>query len=475
MPFVNCNKFNTSQALQDQAIADLAQELLTKQNALKDCSGNPLAGNVPTCAQMTTAIQNAVDALPADKFLKGLQSYNPATNTMTLLMSDGSTVDVDMTALLADAVSGGAAPTGAAGGDLQGTYPNPTVVPASTTQAGKVELATNAEATAGTSTTLAVTPAGLKAAIDAAPDSDAQTLSVGASGISISNGNTIDAISNDNGNLLQWRADGAYYGIEAAPNTSNLYFDPVSGNNANAGTKASPLKTMDEGFRRNNIGTGWTAWLAEGKTHEMRSSWGNFAGQSVTMRPYGSNYDAVYVNNPPSSVSWTRSAEITGARVKWISDKQASDGSEDARSISSTGNTPTYTITSFAITHDTTDVAEHPISSFAFSFVNGLNIRLLIVGGGFVTGNSFYFANAKNSNLSARLSNVLVDSSNGTRLIMLDNTVNSIFVEQEGGAPGTVIPGSNGALTWRKSSTKAEVLALVAGQTGIITGNLTTN
>ena len=51
-------------------------------------------------------------------------------------------------------------------GDLAGTAVAPTVVAASETVAGKVELATTAEATTGTDTARAVTPAGLKAVGD---------------------------------------------------------------------------------------------------------------------------------------------------------------------------------------------------------------------------------------------------------------------------------------------------------------------
>ena len=51
-------------------------------------------------------------------------------------------------------------------GDLRGTATAPTVVAASATVAGKVELATTAEATTGTDTVRAVTPAGVKAVAD---------------------------------------------------------------------------------------------------------------------------------------------------------------------------------------------------------------------------------------------------------------------------------------------------------------------
>lgn len=50
-------------------------------------------------------VEAAIAALPADKYLQGLQSYNPTTNIMTLLMNDGSTVNVDMNALMSDAVA----------------------------------------------------------------------------------------------------------------------------------------------------------------------------------------------------------------------------------------------------------------------------------------------------------------------------------------------------------------------------------
>lgn len=51
------------------------------------------------------AIAAAIAAIPGDVFLQGLNWYDAATNILTLNMSDGSTVAVDMTALVNDAVA----------------------------------------------------------------------------------------------------------------------------------------------------------------------------------------------------------------------------------------------------------------------------------------------------------------------------------------------------------------------------------
>ena len=116
------------------------------------------------------------EAKAADVHVVAWQDYNATTNVGRLRLTDGSFVNVDMTAVIADAIASitqptSLPPTGPAGGDLAGNYPAPTVKPATTTQAGKVELATSAETTTGTSDTLAVTPAGLKAVIDELPTS----------------------------------------------------------------------------------------------------------------------------------------------------------------------------------------------------------------------------------------------------------------------------------------------------------------
>jgi len=75
--------------------------------ALKNCAGGTHAAGatVPTCTEVDAKIATAVAAIPSDKYLQGLQSYNATTNVMTLAMSDGSTVNVDMTALLNDAIA----------------------------------------------------------------------------------------------------------------------------------------------------------------------------------------------------------------------------------------------------------------------------------------------------------------------------------------------------------------------------------
>ena len=91
-----------------------------------------------TPAFVMAAITDALSHMPGDKFLKGLQSYNASTNVMSLLLSDNTTVDIDMTSLLADAIA--------------------SIPDATATIRGLVKLATAAQYPSS-SDTLTVTPA----------------------------------------------------------------------------------------------------------------------------------------------------------------------------------------------------------------------------------------------------------------------------------------------------------------------------
>lgn len=93
--------------------AELDTRLETLGTGFVDCTGVllPTGAAVASCDDL----QEAIDAIPADKYLQGAQSYDAGTNTLTLLLNDGSTVDVDLTALLADAVATAAPYTNCAG------------------------------------------------------------------------------------------------------------------------------------------------------------------------------------------------------------------------------------------------------------------------------------------------------------------------------------------------------------------------
>lgn len=54
--------------------------------------------------QLHNYVDQRIAALPGDKFLAGLAGYDNDTNILTLEMSDGSAVDVDLSSLLSDAV-----------------------------------------------------------------------------------------------------------------------------------------------------------------------------------------------------------------------------------------------------------------------------------------------------------------------------------------------------------------------------------
>lgn len=137
-------------------------------------------------------------------------------------------------------------------------------------------------------------------------------------------------LSSDEGNLLQQRKNGLYYGIEAAPDTANLYVSSTMGDDGNTGTRTSPLRTIVEAARRNSIGTKFNIYLYETDVHEWRGSWGPaFTGKLFTVRPYGPVADDVQRRNPRRSLQWLRSRELIRPTIRFKYDGSVTLGNTD--------------------------------------------------------------------------------------------------------------------------------------------------
>lgn len=98
-------------------------------------------------------------------------------------------------------------------------------------------------------------------------------------------------LSADSGNQLQERDDGLYYGMQAPPDTRNLYVDPTTGDDSNTGARASPMKTLEAAALKATEGTSRFVHLHEGKTHQI-NQYVNVKGGTLYLSPYGTQFDA---------------------------------------------------------------------------------------------------------------------------------------------------------------------------------------
>lgn len=113
-------------------------------------------------------------------------------------------------------------------------------------------------------------------------------------------------LSATDGNLIQKRSDGLYLGTEAPPDTQIIYVNASTGNNANVGSEAAPVKTIRHAMSMGPANVQRAIRLREGQTHHIdvdpNPPYGttggiDLRGGTILIFPYGPVFDAGFAVN----------------------------------------------------------------------------------------------------------------------------------------------------------------------------------
>jgi len=280
-------------------------------------------------------------------------------------------------------------------------------------------------------------------------------------------------LSSDNGNLLQQRKNGLYYGIEAPPDTANLFVSSTMGDDSNTGTRNAPLKTIREAIARNTVGTKFNVYLYETDVHEWRGSWSYLAnGKLFTLSPYGPVTDDVKTRSPRGSIMWMRSRELVRPTIRFKYDGSVTLGTtEYERNKITTSSSPvTGTYNLYGIVLDYTDtegkdlaLRTTELTSFGHS---GSSCSIRCIGCDFILDNHAGLFTAGAScdiildacNLNHERGNFLGEVVNGGFVNL--TVVGTSLVE---GREITGTPAGQTPLTFRATSASTEFGPLIRG------------